>query len=212
MVAYVIWVWLILQSCCAYWKCNKNFDMKRTTVQWWPQEQWTHNRWATRTLRRPRPSALITVDESHGTRPIKPHYLDRENMREQDHWSVKGGGRRDGYHLLSAGWSSWGVWHFWRSSEVWRWHRFVIRQLLCVHLMSGLAKISAHRPFPKWTSTLTGPDALSLISTTKEKIFNCEMRWSSFQHGAMREALQMKVMLKFYELCIRRRDVAQMPR
>jgi len=59
-------------------------DMKRRTVQWWPQEEWTHNRWATLTLNRPRPSALITVEESHGTRPIKPHYLDRENMRVKE--------------------------------------------------------------------------------------------------------------------------------
>lgn len=66
--------------------------MKRRTVQWWPQEEWTHNRWATLTLNRPHPSALITVEESHGTRPIKPRYLDRENTREQDHWSVRGGG------------------------------------------------------------------------------------------------------------------------
>ncbi len=121
MVAYVIWVWLILQSCCAYWKCNKILTWKGQQFSDWPQEERTHNRWATRTLNRPHPSALITVNESHGTRPIKPHYLDRENMREQDHWSIKGGGRRDGYH-------SWGGWHFWRSSDVWRWHRFVIRQ------------------------------------------------------------------------------------
>lgn len=141
--------------------------MKRRTVQWRPQEEWTHNRWATQTLNRPHPSALITVHESHGTGPIKPHYLDRENMREQDHWSIRGGGWRDGYHLLSADWSSWGGWHFWRSSEAWRWHRFVTRQLLCVHLTSVLAQISAHWPFSKWTSTLTGPDALFLISTRR---------------------------------------------
>lgn len=184
--------------------------MKRRTVQWRPQEEWTHNRWATQTLNRPHPSALITVHESHGTGPIKPHYLDRENMREQDHWSIRGGGWRDGYHLLSAGWSSWGGWHFWRSSEAWRWHRFVTRQPLCVHLTSVLAQISAHWPFSKWTSTLTEPDAL--FPDISQKTFNCRLRWSSFQHGAMQEALQMKVMCKLYELRIRRRNVAQMQR
>lgn len=87
MVAYVIWIRLILLSWHAYW-CDDILKWKQGR----PQVEWTLNRWATKVWTKPHPSALITVDESHVAWPIKPHYLDRENMREQKHWFVKGGG------------------------------------------------------------------------------------------------------------------------
>lgn len=91
MVAYVIRLWLILRSWCAYWKCNKILTWKEKEFSSVVDLQQMSSSDPKHILQL---SALITADESHGTRPIKPHYLDRENMREQDHWSVKGRGER----------------------------------------------------------------------------------------------------------------------
>lgn len=171
--------------------------MKRRTVQWWPQEEWTHNRWATQTLNRPHPSALITVHESHGTRPIKPHYIDRENMREQDHWSIRGGGVER-----------------WLSSLV-CWLIFLGRLTFLEVLRSLEVTPLCHKTAALCPSDVgLGPNLSSLtifqmnidlnwarrpFPDINQKTFNCRLRWSSFQLGAMREALQMKVMFK---LCV----------
>lgn len=134
--------------------------MKTGTVRFWPQVEWTHNRWATKVSHKPHPSALITVDESHVTWPITPHYLDRAEPL-----ICKRRGRRDSYHLLSAGRSSWGGWHFWRSSEARRWLCFVVWQLHCVQLMSIFQINVDFR--------------LAFQISTEEKTFNCGLRWTS---------------------------------